>query len=570
MLALLEAAGSLLANLLPLGIGWLVTGAVRHAATTEIFGSLVVAGALGAPPLLTGLAVEARLRLREQLGHHFDHEVARMMSGVPTVEHLASPRFHDQAQNLSEQQGSLGQAYNLLINALNNLVVPVATVAVAVNSDLRLLWLLPAAAPGLVLTRFPIRWEQAAEDSGAEHARRSRHLLDRVADAAGGAEIRTFEARLNMRALLVRETRAWRQPHQAAALRASLLSSGSLALYLAAAASVLLLIVRDGTAGRIQPGVVATAVLAIGQTQASAASARRFFLGIAKVARTVERFRWLDRETVRLGALAGHAVSPPVQLRQGLLLESVSFNYPGSERPAVQELSIDLPSAGTVAIVGDNGSGKSTLIKLLSALYRPTTGRITIDGRDLVDIHPDDWRARCSAVFHDHLHLELEVGESVGVGHLDSLHDTPTILRAVQSAAASHIVQALPLGLRTKLGHSWADGIDISGGEWQRLSLARAMMRRRPLLLLLDEPTSALDAFAEDELVRRYALASADTDPSRGLVVIVTHRLSTVRGVDLIVVMHEGRIVESGGHDELIARRGRYAELFALQATGYR
>lgn len=568
VLSMMEAAGVLLSNFLPLGIGYLVTGAAQRDANRAIVGGLVVAVALGAPAVLTALAVGARLRLRELLGHHFDREIARLMSGVPTVEHMDAPQFHDQAQLFAEQQGSLGQAYNLLINALNNLVVPLAAVVVALLTDLRLLWLLPAALPGLLGTRFPVQWERAAEEAGAEHARRSRQLLEKLAEPAGGAEIRTFAAGAPFRELLARETQAWRRPHQTAALRTALLTAGSLSLYLVVAASVLRLIVRDASAGSISPGVVATAVLAVGQTQSSAASARRFLLGVAKVARTVERFAWLEGETSRLAALSRCGEPAPLMLEQGVVLESVAFTYRGCEQSAVCDVTVALPASGVVAIVGANGSGKSTLIKLLSALYRPTAGRIKLDGRDLADIHPDEWRKRCSATFQDHLHLELEVRDGVGVGDLGALDDLPRIQDAIESARADAMVRALPLGVRTRLGRTWADGTELSGGQWQRLSLARARMRREPLILLLDEPTSALDAFAEDELVQRYSAAAASG--SRGLVVVVTHRISTVRAVDLILVMHEGRLIEAGSHSDLVALGGHYAELFSLQASGYR
>jgi ATP-binding cassette, subfamily B, bacterial len=233
-------------------------------------------------------------------------------------------------------------------------------------------------------------------------------------------------------------------------------------------------------------------------------------------------------------------------------------------------VSLRIPAGAVVAIVGDNGAGKSTLVKLLARFYEPTSGRIRVDGVLLSDIAPADWRAAVSAGFQDFAKFELLAREAVGVGWLADIDDSPAVVAALSRAGGDELPTAWPAGLETQLGATF-DGVEASGGQWQKIALGRAMMRTAPLLLLLDEPTSALDAETEHALFERYAAATGRAAASvGGVTVLVSHRFSTVRMADLIVVVDGGRIVESGSHQELMARGGLYAELYDLQASSYR
>ncbi len=212
------------------------------------------------------------------------------------------------------------------------------------------------------------------------------------------------------------------------------------------------------------------------------------------------------------------------------------------------------------------------MVKLLAGLYPPTTGRILIDGTDLAALDPDRWRTRVSAGFQDHARWEFSVAEAVGLGDLAALDDHAAVEAALDRAGAGDLLETLPAGLETQLGPAWPGGIDLSGGQWQKLAIGRAMMRTAPLLLLLDEPTAALDADTEHRLFERWTAAAADLRRATGAVtVLVSHRFSTVRMADLIVVLDRGQIVETGSHADLVARPdGLYAELFELQARSYR
>jgi ATP-binding cassette subfamily B protein len=223
-----------------------------------------------------------------------------------------------------------------------------------------------------------------------------------------------------------------------------------------------------------------------------------------------------------------------------------------------------------VAVVGENGAGKSTLVKLLCRFYEPTAGTIELDGVDLRGLPADRWRERIAAGFQDFSRFELLARETVGVGDLPRLADEAAVAAALDRAGAADVTPRLPRGLATPLGLSQPDGVELSGGQWQKLALGRAMMRETPLLLVLDEPTAALDAEAEHRLFERYAAGAHRLARRTGAVtVLVSHRFSTVRMADLILVMSGSRIAESGSHAELMAADGLYAELYRLQADQY-
>jgi ATP-binding cassette subfamily B protein len=262
----------------------------------------------------------------------------------------------------------------------------------------------------------------------------------------------------------------------------------------------------------------------------------------------------------------------PDTLVNGIRLSGVSFCYPGSERSALENVTLDLPAGTVVAIVGENGAGKSTLVKLLAKMYEPTDGEILIDGLNLSRIRTQDWRSRMAGAFQDFFRFEFLARETVGLGDVDRISDVPAVTAAVERGGATTVIERLAEGLETQLGPTWPNGTDLSFGQWQKLALARGFMRDSPLLVVLDEPTAALDAETEHLLFEQFAEAARRArDDARGqITVLVSHRFSTVRMADLIVVLDGSRVAEVGTHADLVARRGKYAELYRIQETAYR
>jgi ATP-binding cassette, subfamily B, bacterial len=266
------------------------------------------------------------------------------------------------------------------------------------------------------------------------------------------------------------------------------------------------------------------------------------------------------------------AVSPSVfpsvvndgALERGVRFEGVGYRYAGQPRWALRGIDLHIPSGQSLALVGHNGAGKTTFIKLLTRLYEPTEGRILLDGKDLRAWDLDELRRRIGVVFQDFNQYQLTLRENVGLGSLEHLVDEPRIERAVSEGGADEVVTAVPGGLDAQLGRWFQDGVELSGGQWQKVALARAFMREQADILVLDEPTAALDAEAEHAVFQRFRSLSKGRTT-----IVISHRFPTVRMADRILVLDGGRIVEEGTHDALVARGQRYARMFALQAEGY-
>ena len=366
-----------------------------------------------------------------------------------------------------------------------------------------------------------------------------------------------------------RLSREFYEANKSLAVRRSLVSSvlaavGTLGYYGAYAVIIYLTVVGH----RSPAGVFTIGVLTFlaGSFRQSRDLIQRILLSLSQVYEQSlyldDLFSFLALEP-RIRAAAG-ARAVPVPIRTGFVFENVGFRYPGSETWAVRGLDFALAPGERLALVGENGAGKTTLVKLLARLYDPSEGRILLDGVDLREYDVDSLRRNLGVIFQDFVRYDFLLKENIAVGDIARREDEPMIESAAQRSLADTVAARLPGHYGQMLGKRFEGGVDLSGGEWQKVALARAYMRDAQLLIL-DEPTAALDARAEYEVFLRFAELTAGR-----MAVLISHRFSTVRMADRILVLQGGRLAEQGTHEALVAQRGLYAELFQLQAAGYR
>lgn len=560
--------------LLAVGTG-LVVDAVANpgrATSSLAVGVAVLASSASALLILSVISGRLRLRLEENVAHHVEVHVMKMVTGLPGTAHHENPAHLHRIDRLLEESWLVAQAVPAIIMALETIVRFGFTVALLARIDSRLAFLplacIPVVFAGVVAERIRLR----ALEARSETVRVGHELFWIAGRTDAAAELRVLGAGRN---LLVRHTDA-RELMSHDELRHRLRGAWRLALGragFATAFGVGLLVLSDqAAAGRVSVGQLVTAIGLSGQIigQAAAVSGRLNWMNYALSG--VRHYVWLLDYEDRHGAMSAHPMDAPDRLTDGIHFEQVDFTYPGTDQPVLRGLDLHLPAGSVVAIVGDNGAGKTTLIKLLLRFYEPTTGRITIDGVPLADIDIEKWRAVTTAALQDHTRPQVLVGEAIGMGDLARIDDDDAVATASARSGADAVVDDIPGGLNAQLGLEWPAGTDLSGGQWQRLAVGRSAMREQPIVLILDEPTSALDPAAEHALFEHYAGRGADGGRrQRGAVtLVISHRLSTVRMADHIVVLADGQVAEAGSHAALLAAGGRYAELFRMQAAGYR
>jgi ATP-binding cassette subfamily B protein len=510
-----------------------------------------------------------RNRLAEAVGLTLDRRIASLSAGLPGVEHHERADFQDRIAVLREQRGVLGSSLNSLVYCANTVAVGVFTVVALALVSPWLLLLVPFALPALPLAAVQQRWLGDAEDRAAPLQRRARDLQALTADRGAGMELRGFGVRREILGRFTDAFRAWRQEIRATRARMAVLELAGELLFLAGLAGAVMLMLWRAANGLATPGEVVMTVYLGQQLIASVVDPVRSLAGLGETLRAAGRLLWLEEYArAERAARPGRAPAPEA-LEEGIVFERVSFRYPGTEHWALRDVTFRIPAGAVVALVGENGAGKTTVVKLLARMYEPTEGRILVDGVDLATIGVEAWRERLSAAFQDFARLELTAQRAVGVGDLPRLDDGGAALGALDRAGAADVLDRLPGGLDAQLGARWEGGVDLSTGQWQKLALGRALLRRDPLVVFFDEPTASLDAPTEHALFERY-VREARSGAARGAVtLLVTHRFSTVRSADLILVIDGGAVAELGAHDDLLLNDGLYAELYLMQARSY-
>jgi ATP-binding cassette, subfamily B, bacterial len=569
VLCMAETVGVVVQLLRPLYLAWFVSGAVARDTALMALAAGAFVAQIAVGRALVWLGMNARAGQLERVSYAFDARIAEISASVPTVEHLDDPYYLDQLQIMREERGSLGLAVNTLLNSLNGLAGVVGVIALAATADWRMLLVAVAGVPGVLAGPLLARWQGKAEAAGAEPGRLAAHLMQVGTSAPGGSEIRVLGLGDPLRARLAAATRAWWAPKVGLALRESVVNVAVQVVFYGAAGAILALLVRDAITGTVSVAELTLALLLVGRLQGVSGSLRGIIHNVAAMTRTAGRFLWLVDEGARIRAGHGGG-TPPAKLSHALVLDRVSYRYPRQERAALDDISLTLPAGRVIALVAENGAGKSTLVNLITGMLTPTSGSIRVDGVDQATLDPAAWRSRLAGAFQDHVRFEFRLSDTVGIGDLPVRDNESAVRHALQAGAAEAVLASTPNGLDTQLGATWPGGVDLSGGQWQRLAIARGMMRRTPLIRILDEPTAALDAATEHELFDSYTHAAKAGRDNGTITILVTHRFSTVAAADQVVVLDSGRIIEEGTHTELIARDGHYSDLYQLQARGYR
>ena len=507
--------------------------------------------------------------LGEMVQLALERDLIDLSNGSAGLEHHERPDYADKLRVVSQEVNWAGWSVMSMLFSTVGLGIGVVITAVLLASLNAWLLLLPLfALPSLVLGRRGEVVMGRAREDAAPFTRRVRHVFRLATDAGPAKELRVCGLGEEMSR---RQRESWDDATRVLVRgedRSAALQVAGQIFFAAAYIGATLLVLRDVVANQGSVGDVVLVISLAGQVNQQVTQAVFLLVGLQRISRTLANLAWI-RALVATG-LPVPDLALPKTIKRGIALRNVSFSYPGTERVVLGGVNLDLPAGHTVAIVGENGAGKTTLVKLLCRFYEQTEGTIEMDGVDMRRFPLEDWRARIAAGFQDFARFEFIAREVIGVGDLPKIADAAAVKRALGRARGEDLLARLDDGLETQLGKSYADGTDLSGGQWQKLALGRAMMRETPLLLILDEPTSALDAQAEHNLFEEYAASAKRVAKKTGAItVLVSHRFSTVRMADLILVVNDGRIQEAGSHEELMALGGLYADLYGMQARAY-
>jgi ATP-binding cassette subfamily B protein len=554
-------------------LGWLTDGVVRGR-PDQARNAIVLYGAVLFYGSVTSVInFPMRMHLREKTSHAIDRNLVDLAGRVPGLEHFERAEYADKVELLRASRTALAGAPDALVYNVAMPVQILVTALILSRAHPAMLALPLFGLPTLYVSqRTSMRLQDLQEDL-AERGRIRAHLFTTALSNQAGKELRVFGLGPT---LLRRRDEIWQgMERQIVRVNMKFIGQSTLAWAVFALGYIgaVTLVAYDATRGRATPGDVVLAVTLAAQVRGQISQMSGMVQWLIESLKTAERYVWLADHARDAFARSNPAAPKPVptRLTDGIRFDNVSFSYPGTEVDVLSAVNLHIPAGATVAVVGDNGAGKSTLVKLLARYYDPTTGRILVDGVDLNEIPTEEWRTHLSAGFQDFVRFELTAREVVGIGQIESLDSEPAIEGALDRASATSVVTELSDGLDTQLGKSFEGGLELSGGQWQKLALGRAMMREEPLLLLLDEPTAALDAPSEHALFERYAGAARRAASATGAItLLVSHRFSTVRMADLILVLDGNEIREAGSHAELMNIDGVYAELYELQARAYR
>ncbi len=568
--------------LIPLGVLWV--GKLIIDQVAGMLGSTADSAA-GLRTLAWLLAIEFGLAVAGEVLARFSALVESLLgdlvanrTSIELMEHAASldleqlenSEIYDKLERARRQTvGRIGLVTGLLATAQDLVTLASLAAAITVHVPWLLLLLALAVLPSFLGESRFAALSYSLLYSWTEERRQLDYLRYIGASDVSAKEVKLFGLARFLVGRYAALSAEFYEANKSLAVRRSVVASllalvGTLGYYGAYAAIIYLTVTgHHSPAGPFTIGVLTFLAASFRQSRDLI---QRSLLAVTQL---VEQSLYLDDLFTFLAIeprIRSRPAAPPVPepFREGFRFDGVGFRYPGSERWAVRGLSFELRPGERLALVGENGAGKTTLVKLLARLYDPTEGRILLDGHDLREYSVESLRANVGVIFQDFFRYDLSLGENIAVGDVARIEDRAAIVAAAERSLADTVAARFPQGYDQLLGRRFQGGVDLSGGEWQKVALARAYLRQAQLLIL-DEPTAALDARAEYEVFQRFAELTGGR-----MAVLISHRFSTVRMADRILVLQQGRLLEDGSHEELLARGGLYAELFQLQAAGYR
>ena len=516
--------------------------------------------------LLRTVGTRVERTFRDKITIALESHVARLQATVATIAHQERPDYLDRLAVLRDQVFVLDHMYMSVFATCGWILRLGVTITLLASLHPALVLLAFAALPTVGTFAWRPAVERRAHERGAQANRLARHLFTLATTAAAGKEVRVTGIADRLIAGRRAAWERWYGPVSGARWGSAVWHTLAWTVFAAGYVGAVVFVAK----GLSSPPGDVLLVLAAGSRLSAYVSATVGEIGFL-------RGIWMDGSK-RLAWLEDYAASVvehadltvPTRLIRGIRFDHVSFAYPGTGRLVLEDVSLNLPAGAVVAIVGENGAGKSTLVKLLGKFYEPTSGGIFVDDQPLSGMPTVEWRTRLAGAFQDFFRFEFLARHTVGLGDVSRFENRQAVGVAVNRAGADDVVERLISGLDTQLGPTWPGGVDVSFGQWQKLALARGFMRDAPLVLVLDEPTAALDAETEHALFERYAAAAVNPDGTGRITILVSHRFSTVRMADLIVVLDGARVEEVGSHEDLLAKGGLYSELYNIQAAAYR
>jgi len=566
----LTLLGALPDALLALWLALLGKGVLEKRAGYVMTAAIGLALSAAATWFLRTVGTRVQRRFRDKVTIALESHVARLQATVATIAHQERPDYLDLLDMLRNQVFVLDHMYMSVFATCSWILRLVVTVALLMSVHPALILLAVFALPTALTSTWRPRIERAIQERAAQSNRLARHLFTVATTPAPAKEVRIA----GIGNSLVTDRRlAWEhgyRPIGAVRWRSAMWHTLAWAIFAAAYVGAVVFVssVLRAPASSVLLVLAAGARLSayIGATVGEIGFLTGFWMYGAI------RLAWLEDYAAAVAASADQPV--PERLTKGIRFDHVTFAYPGTDRVVLDDVNLMLPAGAVVAVVGENGAGKTTLVKLLAKMYEPRAGTIFVDDTPLSRVRAEVWRSRLAGAFQDFFRFELKARQTIGVGDVPRLEEAPAVMAAVRRAGADEVVVKLKAGLETQLGPTWPGGVDVSFGQWQKLALARGFMRDEPIVLVLDEPTAALDAETEHALFERYAAATRGGGATRSangrITILVSHRFSTVRMADLIVVLDGAKVVEVGSHEELMAKRGQYSELYGIQAAAYR